>query len=175
MTKQSWVSATSRSIVWLGAVAWLAYLRKPTGGSILAVRGDAIGWLGIGLLVAGLALHVWSNLTLARAEAAPDGTRSSLAAVGAYRYVRNPIYVAGFVLLLGTDLLYPNWRSTDLVAAVVLLALFHLRVVRFEEPTLRRRFGAIYDEYCRRVPRWAPRLAPQARAAQRGVSQRSRN
>jgi protein-S-isoprenylcysteine O-methyltransferase Ste14 len=43
------------------------------------------------------------------------------------------------------------------VAAVVILgvALF----VRFyEEPTLRKRFGAEYEEYCRNVPRWVPRI-----------------
>ena len=28
----------------------------------------------------------------------------------------------------------------------------------YEEPTLRRRFGAEYEDYCRRVPRWWPRL-----------------
>ena len=68
MTTSSWVNAALRSIVWLGAVAWLAYLKKPDGGSILAVRADAIGWLGAGLLVAGLAFHIWSNVSLARGE-----------------------------------------------------------------------------------------------------------
>ena len=36
--------------------------------------------------------------------------------------------------------------------------LFHLFVLLYEEPTLRRQFGAEYDAYCRRVPRWLPRL-----------------
>jgi protein-S-isoprenylcysteine O-methyltransferase Ste14 len=31
-------------------------------------------------------------------------------------------------------------------------------VVFYEEPTLRRKFGAEYEEYCRRVPRWLPRF-----------------
>jgi protein-S-isoprenylcysteine O-methyltransferase Ste14 len=32
----------------------------------------------------------------------------------------------------------------------------HLLVVRVEEPELRDRFGARYEEYCRQVPRWLP-------------------
>jgi protein-S-isoprenylcysteine O-methyltransferase Ste14 len=41
-----------------------------------------------------------------------------------------------------------------------LTAAFHLFVVFFEEPLLRRKFGASYEEYCRRVPRWVPRVRP---------------
>lgn len=42
-------------------------------------------------------------------------------------------------------------------AAVLGLPLF---VVLYEEPSLRRRFGADYDEYCRNIRRWVPRLYP---------------
>jgi len=41
---------------------------------------------------------------------------------------------------------------------------FHLFVVFYEEPTLRRTFGAEYEAYCAEVPRWIPRLI----AARRG-------
>jgi protein-S-isoprenylcysteine O-methyltransferase Ste14 len=34
----------------------------------------------------------------------------------------------------------------------------HLFVVFYEEPTLRRKFGTDYDDYCRNVSRWWPRL-----------------
>src|SRR5262245_35246367 len=66
-------------------------------------------------------------------------------------------------LLVGTYLLYANWKTVDLVAAVFLLGFFHLRVVRFEEPELRKLHGTAFEEYCRRVPRWLPRLATQRR------------
>lgn len=41
---------------------------------------------------------------------------------------------------------------------------FHLFVVLYEEPHLRRKFGAEYKAYCVRVPRWLPRLRPAAQA-----------
>jgi protein-S-isoprenylcysteine O-methyltransferase Ste14 len=40
------------------------------------------------------------------------------------------------------------------VAGVVLFVQF------YEEPTLRKLFGAQYEEYCRNVHRWLPRMRP---------------
>jgi protein-S-isoprenylcysteine O-methyltransferase Ste14 len=97
---------------------------------------------------------VWSNLSLARGERnATEGT-SPLVTDGPFRYVRNPIYLAGITLLLGVPLLYPAWEAKDLVLPLLLLAYFHLAVVRVEGPALRQLFGPAYEEYCRRVPRW---------------------
>jgi protein-S-isoprenylcysteine O-methyltransferase Ste14 len=156
MAQPFWIHAVSRSIVWLGGAGCLAYVKTPDGVSFLAVRPDAVGWLGGGIALAGLASHVWSNVTLARGERRSAAGESALVADGPFRYVRNPIYVAGIALMLGVGLLYPGWSVVDLVLPLILLVFFHLRVVRFEEPALRQRFGRNYDEYCRRVPRWLP-------------------
>jgi protein-S-isoprenylcysteine O-methyltransferase Ste14 len=153
MTTRSWLIAAGRSVVWLGAAAWLAYLKG------FAIRSDAFAWVGSVLLVGGLLFHLWSNVNLARADRKPNVAPGALAVSGPYHYVRNPIYLAGFLLLLGTYVLFFKWNRADAMAAVILAAFFHLRVVRSEEPALRRRFGIAYDEYCRRVPRWIPRLA----------------
>jgi protein-S-isoprenylcysteine O-methyltransferase Ste14 len=46
-----------------------------------------------------------------------------------------------------------------LIVAVAAVALgVHLFVVFYEEPMLRKKFGADYVEYCRNVDRWWPRL-----------------
>jgi len=50
-------------------------------------------------------------------------------------------------------------RSALIVAAAMVLTLV-VFVLAYEEPTLRRTFGADYEEYCRNVPRWIPRLRP---------------
>src|SRR5205807_2015888 len=77
---------------------------------------------------------------------------------GSYRAVRNPMYVgvvaliAGQALLLGREILF--------VWAAAAWLLFHLFVVVHEEPGLRRRFGAEYDDYTRRVRRWLPTTSP---------------
>jgi len=75
---------------------------------------------------------------------------------GPFRWVRNPGYVSVVTLLVGQALVF---GSPGLLgyAAVVAIA-FHLFVILYEEPTLRRRYGADYEMYCRAVPRWVPRF-----------------
>ena len=74
---------------------------------------------------------------------------------GPYRFVRNPMYIGGALLLLGFGL-YQRSPSIVLFAPGWWL-LFHLLVVLYEEATLRSKFGPDYDAYCRRTPRWIPR------------------
>jgi protein-S-isoprenylcysteine O-methyltransferase Ste14 len=86
---------------------------------------------------------------------------------GSYRYVRNPMYVAVTSLILGQALLLGN---THLLAyAVIPWFAAHLFVVLYEEPTLRKTFGAEYQTYCANVPRWIPRLTPWHTANNRGA------
>jgi protein-S-isoprenylcysteine O-methyltransferase Ste14 len=47
-----------------------------------------------------------------------------------------------------------------LLVAMTFVAFF---VIFYEEPTLRKMFGADYEEYCRNVPRWIPRVHPWSR------------
>ena len=71
---------------------------------------------------------------------------------GLFRRTRNPMYLAYVAIILGEAALFASWV---LVAyALACWALAHFYVVRFEEPHLRQRFGAAYDDYCRTVPRW---------------------
>jgi protein-S-isoprenylcysteine O-methyltransferase Ste14 len=65
------------------------------------------------------------------------------------------MYLAVGLVLLGEALLF---ESLPLLAYASLIGmLFHLFVVFYEEPTLKRKFGAEYEAYCRAVPRWLPR------------------
>jgi protein-S-isoprenylcysteine O-methyltransferase Ste14 len=159
---QVWINAALRSVIWLGVAVGWAYLKKPDEASLLGVRTDAIGWLGAGIVLAGLTLHFWSSATLVRGER-QGAPASTLVKDGPFRYVRNPIYLAGVTLLLGVGVLYLPWRVVDQGLPLLLLAYFHVAVVRLEEPELRRRFGSKYEEYCERVPRWLP--VPMSRGA----------
>jgi protein-S-isoprenylcysteine O-methyltransferase Ste14 len=94
-----------------------------------------------------------------RGTPAPIAPTRHLVVGGSFRYVRNPGYIAVVSLLVGQGLLFGS-AALVLYATIVALA-FHLFVLGYEEPTLRRQFGAQYDDYCRAVPRWIPRLPPR--------------
>ena len=66
-----------------------------------------------------------------------------------------PMYLGALLILLGHVLWFQSFRMLIYIAA--LATAFQLFVVFYEEPVLRRKFGASYEEYCRRVPRWIPR------------------
>jgi protein-S-isoprenylcysteine O-methyltransferase Ste14 len=78
-----------------------------------------------------------------------------LVAVGPYRWVRNPIYLAALLIVLGEAWLFLSLSLLGYAAGVAIF--FHLLVISYEEPTLRARFGEQYEAYTRTVPRWIPR------------------
>ena len=119
----------------------------------------ALRALGVLLIAAALPVFVSFLVRFVRegiGTPAPIAPTERLVVGGAFERVRNPGYLAVVGLLLGQALLF---GSGAVAFYAVLVALgFHLFVVLYEEPTLRRQFGAEYEDYCRRVPRWWPRL-----------------
>jgi len=101
-----------------------------------------------------LARFVWAG----RGTLVPFAPTETLVASGFYRHVRNPMYVGVLTGIAGQVILF---RSLSLAAYLILVASgFHLFVTRYEEPTLRRKYGPSYDAFCRNVPRWIPRWTP---------------
>jgi protein-S-isoprenylcysteine O-methyltransferase Ste14 len=112
-------------------------------------------WEAVGVIAAGTALYawcVWNFAAVGRGTPGPWDAPARVVAAGPYRWVRNPIYVAALVIVLGEAWLF---MSLQLLAyAGTMAVFFHLFVTGYEERTLRRRFGAAYLEYRRTVPRW---------------------
>jgi protein-S-isoprenylcysteine O-methyltransferase Ste14 len=113
--------------------------------------------VGIALFLTALPLFVAFNLRFVRegeGTPAPIAPTRRLVVGGPFRYVRNPGYVAVLALVAAQGLYFG--RALVFAYAGALLIVFHLFVVFYEEPTLHRQFGAEYDAYSRRVPRWVP-------------------
>jgi protein-S-isoprenylcysteine O-methyltransferase Ste14 len=81
-------------------------------------------------------------------------TAKELAANGPYAYVRNPMYLARFLLVFGLVMMTGNPWLMGVMA--VLYYLYMVNRVRREEPKLATLFGAPYEAYCRAVPRFVP-------------------
>ena len=159
------IFAALRSILYASGFLWLwAWIATPlrryddTLGGALPVWSRAGGF---GVLALGAALVAWclgAFVVQGRGTPALFDSPRRLVAAGPYRYVRNPMYIGGALLLLGFGLFQ---RSPSIVLFVaVWWLLFHLFVVLYEEAALRARFGPDYEEYCRRTPRWIPRFRP---------------
>jgi protein-S-isoprenylcysteine O-methyltransferase Ste14 len=119
------------------------------------LRGTAgLVFIALGVLL--LAACVFEFARSGRGTLSPLDPPRQLVVGGLYRYVRNPMYLSVTLIVLGEVL---STRSLSLAAygAIWFLAV-NLFVMGYEEPTLRKQFGASYDEYCRRVGRWLPRL-----------------
>lgn len=143
--------ATTFVLLW----AWLALSVRPLD--------DRFGWslptwaapLGVVLAAAGGALAlacVVVFVSAGRGTPAPFDPPREFVAVGPYRTVRNPMYVGGLAVLLGSGLIL---RSVAIVGlALVFWGVAHLFVLLYEEPTLERTFGHSYLAYKERVHRW---------------------
>jgi protein-S-isoprenylcysteine O-methyltransferase Ste14 len=126
-------------------------------GDLRPVEVNAQQIAGIILTVAGAAVALWCVGTLAligRGTPAPFDPPCRLVIRGPYRFVRNPMYLGAMLALLGGALFYASYLA--LAYAAFFLGCLHLLVVFYEEPALRRAFGADYEEYCRKVKRWLP-------------------
>jgi protein-S-isoprenylcysteine O-methyltransferase Ste14 len=81
----------------------------------------------------------------------------ALVTEGLFRHTRNPMYVGKFFMVLGAGIASNRWPS--LLAITAAYAFMYQAITLAEEAYLRGKFGTAFDEYCRDVPRWRPRLS----------------
>jgi protein-S-isoprenylcysteine O-methyltransferase Ste14 len=129
--------------------------------------------LGLLPLSAGIITYIWCARDFAlsgRGTPAPYDPPRMLVTRGLYGYVRNPMYLGVVSIILGEAV---SLDSIPVLGyAALLLVMFHLRVLLYEERQLRKAFGGSYEEYYRSVPRWLPRM-PRRRHHRRPESRKS--
>jgi protein-S-isoprenylcysteine O-methyltransferase Ste14 len=141
-----------------GLVPWwiTRWELRPTSFGLASIRA-----LGAVLIIAGLCgvLDSFARFAIqGRGTPAPVAPTQKLVVTGLYRYVRNPMYLTVSATIFGQALLFSDWRLV--MYGVLLLLVSHVFVVMYEEPKLRRTYGAEYDAVRANVPRWLPRLTP---------------
>ena len=128
-------------------------LARPIG--ILQILAIPIAALGIYMII-------WVGMAFVRqgrGTPIPIEPPNRLVISGLYRNVRNPMYVGAILIILAESVYYGSLLLV--LYAVGLWAMLHISLVIFEEPQLKRRFGADYVRYLAEVPRWIPRLRKQ--------------
>lgn len=139
----------------------VAYLLAIFGGFVL--RRWGIGrmgeWakpIGVGAMVIGLLLRIWSMRTLGayytRTLRKVEDQR--VVREGPYRILRHPGYLSALMVWVGSGLARADW-ALAMAIAVLLLAAYIYRI-HAEEAMLRAAFGAEYETYSRKTWRLIP-------------------
>jgi protein-S-isoprenylcysteine O-methyltransferase Ste14 len=116
--------------------------------------------IGVALMAVGAALTLACIATFVvrgRGTPAPFDAPRAFVASGPYRWVRNPMYIGGFLILAGYALCAGSVAALGVAVAMILAA--HVFVLVYEEPALERRFGESYQAYRRSTRRWIPRAS----------------
>ena len=146
--------ATAFVVLWI----WLARSVRPLDPRLPFSLPPWVRLPGLALAGAGALLTlgcVTAFATRGRGTPAPFDPPREFVAVGPYRYVRNPMYLGAFGVLLGAGLALRSLAISGL--AVLFLLIAHFFVLLYEEPSLTARFGDPYLRYKASVHRWLPR------------------
>jgi protein-S-isoprenylcysteine O-methyltransferase Ste14 len=140
---------------------WIARRYGIAPAAEMSAASVGLSVVALGILGVGLALFVTS---LRRFDVEGQGTLAPwdpprrIVVRGPYRHVRNPMISGVIFVLFGEALFLQSWPHAVWAAAFLAINVVYIPLV--EEPQLRRRFGDAYADYCRRVPRFVPRLRP---------------
>jgi protein-S-isoprenylcysteine O-methyltransferase Ste14 len=125
--------------------------------------GTSYPLLGLGLGCLTLAAMIrWTiqkklsiKVLLGLPEIAPDRFPRALVTDGIYARMRHPRYVQFLLAFIGYALI-ANYLAAYLVVALWVPGIYLIALL--EEKELRDHFGDIYQAYCRKVPRFVPKL-----------------
>jgi protein-S-isoprenylcysteine O-methyltransferase Ste14 len=117
------------------------------------------------LILGGLVVRSWAAGTLRK--------RQQLATTGPYAWVRNPLYVGSFLMMVGFGTLMQDALTLWIVVGPVAWLYWH--AVQSEERNLNRLFPEEWPRYVAAVPRFFPRRLMLPRATDWSLAQWLRN
>ena len=119
-------------------------------------RTNTVFFVGIAIMLIGMALRFWSVLTLGKSFRTTIETDKDQKVVsnGPYKLVRHPSYSGWLLMCCGYGIALQNWLS--LLVAVILPLVALLYRIRIEEAALISSFGYKYVEYQKRTKKLIP-------------------
>ncbi len=115
--------------------------------------------LSIPLLLLGWLIGGWPVVAFFRTGGTPVpfNPPPRLITNGLYAYIRNPMFLGGFLFLLGLGVLLGSLSLTFIfMPLLIVLYVFYVKAV--EEKEMEKKFGQEYLEYKKRVPMFIPRI-----------------
>jgi protein-S-isoprenylcysteine O-methyltransferase Ste14 len=141
-----------------GLVPWLLTGWHRVADSFGLPGAWVVGVMLIALGLPVLLLAIYKFATDGLGTPSPTAPTKHLVISGPHRFVRNPMYIAVVLIILGQALIL---EQPELLWYAATVALATATFVHFyEEPTLHRQFGEEYDRYRKAVYAWVPRITP---------------
>lgn len=140
----------------ISTLAWLAMETSRLGTLRFAVAATMVIVAGALAAAIGMVLRVWGAAYLGYDVVHhAEMQAGALMAAGPYRYVRNPLYLGGWFMMLAICLVL---TPSGALFVMLLVTILYLRMIRSEEKFLAAELGEPYKEYLRAVPRLVPRF-----------------
>jgi protein-S-isoprenylcysteine O-methyltransferase Ste14 len=140
----------------ISLIEWLALQINRLGVASFSVATSALIVVAALFAAAAATFRVWGTAYLGPSTVNNvHMVAGNIMADGPYRYLRNPLYVGVWCMVAAMAFLMP---ATGGLFAVVLIALFMIRLTLGEEAFLTAQLGEPYRAYLRTVPRFLPRL-----------------
>jgi len=139
-------------IVWV-ETRWMLHVPVPAGA-----RGA-----GVALFTVASAVGLWSGAVMStqgEGTPLPIATARRLVIRGPYRFVRNPMAVAGIAQGVAVGMMLSSWLVVLYAACGSVV--WNAAIRPHEERDLEARFGDEFLRYRERVRCWVPRLTPVA-------------
>jgi protein-S-isoprenylcysteine O-methyltransferase Ste14 len=145
-----------RNLVFPVAFLGVALVDRPRYPFESAAADAALDALGLGVAAAGQGLRALVIGLAYIRRGGRDGQvhADALVQEGVFAHCRNPLYLGNILVFLGLATVLNSWAGWLLGVPAVLFA--YMAIVAAEEEFLHRRFGAEYEDYCRRVRRFWP-------------------
>src|SRR5262249_37087189 len=140
----------------LGILALVAAPALNAQGIGEAGHGPVVGWVGVAIMVGGLALRLWSQAVLRRyyTSTLRHARDPPILASGPSRLLRHPGYAGSLLFWVGAGLATANW-AVALAVALLMIVAYRYRIAA-EEAMLLDAFGGRYKEYMARTWRLLP-------------------
>lgn len=123
-----------------GLAGWDAF-----GGTQLRFAYPLFNIIGLVVFAAGIIIRLWSLIAYVRVKDKREVLKTS-----PWRWSRHPRYVGMLLIMFACPLVFfAPWAM--LLTVVVGFPLWYLEI-RFEERKLKKDWGKVYEDYCKRTP-----------------------
>ena len=140
----------------ISLVEWLALELSRLGVASFSTATIALISLAALFATAAAVFRVWGTAYLGPSTVNNlNMIAGKVMADGPYRFVRNPLYIGVWCMVIAMAFLMP---ASGALLAVVLITVFMIRLTLGEEAFLKSQLGEPYQAYQRAVPRYIPRL-----------------